>query len=1598
MMSSSSSSSSSAASTTLIQPEEPSVHPYPVDPLTAGNDDGGGGGGDGTSSSWSGDPTSTKTDSTTTTTTILLMIPMGHDARKDIDLYRHHLDPSSSVSSQHQLPSPLSTATATTTTTFPTTTTTTRHDDDDDDEQHTNNKNDDDNYNYNNNNNNDTPHAEDEDDHFHNSNNANNTMTNIHHHPPPTHKNGPPPPSATPAANNNNNNNKNNNNNILQMIPSSSIQRIVAGQAIYDLASCVKELLENAMDAGSTQINSTYNTYICIYISYTYIYIYILWCSVALSRCGVGSFGGTHTSYHPSIHPSIHIGGEFRVSSFSHSLFLSPSYSHRRIVRLYNQGLDIVEVSDDGCGIPMASRPYIAVPHATSKITQFQDIYGGGGGTGTMTTTNTTTTNTTTSPTLGFRGEALYCIANLSKQLMVATRTVQDRVAQKMAFRSEDGTMIPDTTTPFIPRKVGTTVAVLGFLQAVPVRYHDLQRRIQYYRNKMLQMVWSYVLFHRTVRIHVMDVHATTGREHRIFTTPQHGGTHPQRSLRDTVCSLMGSKVVSSLTNITIDVSNVVRMVTESSLSTVDTPARNHNDDDDHHHHHTNDNNNSSNMWKIVGLISSMAPVMMNTSGTTSTHSNNNMLASSSSSTQPPHTSHYFAINQRPVDVPKVSRLINELYRTYCSNNDNNKVNNSSSSRTTCVCILDFILPPHMYDINLSPDKRQVLFLQENDIYETIRQAVCALWTEQQQPTTTTTTSAVASARVPSLALSSQRSSRNKNGNVTAPLLDRVITHDHLSNVEGDEGEIIGNVSNHSSGSSGSHNSTTTNRSFRRRYAFVHDPQQSIAKQQSDERLKHGNDDSPNDTNNNVDDRDATKDNCNNQTTTTTRQKRKRHNNSSFCDNNDVSEAESGDSNRKINSTIGDSSNVRLRLDIDCMNENKSSVTDIESTNNQVDAATTTIRHPYSSSITPSPGFLPNKNDHFGATLWNDNLSSCIMTDDSQLEKSTANGSDDDVTVAADASSSTQLSSSSSQNVTAIEHRQWLDMQSKFNRRSSNSPNSVETSLAQSTNTRESAMDGKMLRQSSLLDRYAFRGVSVLLPAAVDRNSNSTDNMLDPMNEHNCPVPTNPTTATNNFKSSTMVRHHHHDDDDDDHTQNGMSKNRKMEIPTSRSHRTLQQQQQQQQQPPDSSTATATTTNTKLSSEPNDTSHSVVDVPNNPTSTRRKDTVVLWQSMIHGTDDVRIASMRDRICSMREYRKRRHDRTDQNTTEILDLEDVTFTTDTATPTTGETTTRSTRHGDGGGTSTTTSTSGGGKNLTKDDLLQMSVIGQFNLGFILASTPDGHIWILDQHASDEIYNFEKLYQETTLYEQTLIAPMALELSFAEEMCILDHMDIFEKNGFKFRYDPTQPPRHRLSLTALPHSGARDGRNAVQYGKEDVQALCAILDSGNSMDYDSNNSDGNWTHGVVSGGTGTDGSGKHGNNAVRRYAARGMVMTTAATTKNHINDDSSSPSTMTASTQLGETADKIMARLPKTIAMLASRACRGSIMIGKALSRKEMEKIIQHLVMVEHPWHCPHGRPTMCHLDSVRPLLRSDERRHSEHVAGPTITVLSQELEE
>ncbi|GFS39788.1 DNA mismatch repair protein [Actinidia rufa] len=65
-------------------------------------------------------------------------------------------------------------------------------------------------------------------------------------------------------------------------------------------------------------------------------------------------------------------------------------------------------------------------------------------------------------------------------------------------------------------------------------------------------------------------------------------------------------------------------------------------------------------------------------------------------------------------------------------------------------------------------------------------------------------------------------------------------------------------------------------------------------------------------------------------------------------------------------------------------------------------------------------------------------------------------------------------------------------------------------------------------------------------------------------------------------------------------------------------------------------------------------------------------------------------------------------------------------------------------------------------------------------------------------------------------------------------------------------------------------------------------------------------------------------------------------------------------------------------PRVRAMLASRACRSSVMIGDLLGRNEMQKILEYLADLKSPWNCPHVRPTMRHLvDLTTVCKQSDE---------------------
>lgn len=54
---------------------------------------------------------------------------------------------------------------------------------------------------------------------------------------------------------------------------------------------------------------------------------------------------------------------------------------------------------------------------------------------------------------------------------------------------------------------------------------------------------------------------------------------------------------------------------------------------------------------------------------------------------------------------------------------------------------------------------------------------------------------------------------------------------------------------------------------------------------------------------------------------------------------------------------------------------------------------------------------------------------------------------------------------------------------------------------------------------------------------------------------------------------------------------------------------------------------------------------------------------------------------------------------------------------------------------------------------------MRIIGQFNSAFIVARL-DNHLFVVDQHASDEKYNFEELQRRALINSQKLITYVSI----------------------------------------------------------------------------------------------------------------------------------------------------------------------------------------------------------------------------------------------
>ena len=159
-------------------------------------------------------------------------------------------------------------------------------------------------------------------------------------------------------------------------------------------------------------------------------------------------------------------------------------------VDLAHGGLQLIRITDNGCGIPPDELPLALARHATSKVASIDDLE--------------------RIRSLGFRGEALASIAAVAEVSLLSCHREAGQGAQIQAQNGQ----VSEVTAAASP--VGTTVTVRNLFSAVPARLKFLKSR-NVEVSHCHHLLEQYALAYPEIRFSV----TSDGRQ--IFATPGDG-------------------------------------------------------------------------------------------------------------------------------------------------------------------------------------------------------------------------------------------------------------------------------------------------------------------------------------------------------------------------------------------------------------------------------------------------------------------------------------------------------------------------------------------------------------------------------------------------------------------------------------------------------------------------------------------------------------------------------------------------------------------------------------------------------------------------------------------------------------------------------------------------------------------------------------------------------------------------------------------------------------------------------------------------------------------------------------------------------------------
>jgi len=147
-------------------------------------------------------------------------------------------------------------------------------------------------------------------------------------------------------------------------------------------------------------------------------------------------------------------------------------------ISIADAGRTLIEVADDGCGIPADELELAASRHATSKLVQSEDLFH--------------------ISTLGFRGEALASIGSVSR-MTITSRVESAKEGARLKIEGGISSKAEKTGSP-----VGTVLRVEDLFYNVPARLKFLKTDVTE-RRAIDSLVTRYALAYPNVRFKVTD-------------------------------------------------------------------------------------------------------------------------------------------------------------------------------------------------------------------------------------------------------------------------------------------------------------------------------------------------------------------------------------------------------------------------------------------------------------------------------------------------------------------------------------------------------------------------------------------------------------------------------------------------------------------------------------------------------------------------------------------------------------------------------------------------------------------------------------------------------------------------------------------------------------------------------------------------------------------------------------------------------------------------------------------------------------------------------------------------------------------------------------